>query len=199
MTKSKKELSTSFIWSSSKKIGSDNKVPSNGYNYYTNGVYLRFQVKSNVGAKKFNEIFSTKGGVNHEQDGTCGMTLQTNNGKVNDMEGSNREKADWGDLIGETEEEKTKYFNQYSTKLKNDDQNYIFYGVVQGKAFDGTKTIGFEAGDSRNINMVLRPKANLADGTYTVTIELVQQGENSELLGTINYAFTVEDGVITVK
>ena len=199
LDESKKELSTSFIWSSSKKIGSDKKVSSNGYNYYTDGVYLRFQVKSNDGAKKFNEIFSTKDGVKHEQDDTCGMTLQTNNGNINDMEGSNREKADWGDLIGETEEEKTKYFNQYSTKLKNDDQNYIFYGVVQGKDFGGTKTIGFEAGDSRNINMVLRPKADLADGTYTVTVELVQQGENSESLGTINYAFTVENKVISVK
>ena len=199
LDESKKELSTSFIWSSSKKIGSANGVVSNGYNYYTDGVYLRFQVKSENQAKKFNEIFSTKDGVKHEQDHTCGMTLQTNNGNINDMEGSNREKADWGDLIGETEEEKTKYFNQYSTKLKNDDQNYIFYGVVQGKDFGGTKTIGFEAGDSRNINMVLRPKADLADGTYTVTVELVQQGENSELLGTINYAFTVKEGVITVK
>ena len=47
--------------------------------------------------------------------------------------------------------------------------------------------------------MVLRPKANLADGTYTVTVELVQQGENSESLGTINYAFTVKDKVISVK
>ena len=200
LDESKKELSTSFIWSSSKKIGSDKKVSSNGYNYYTDGVYLRFQVKSNDGAKKFNEIFSTKDGVKHEQDDTCGMTLQTNNGNINDMEGSNREKADWGDLIGETEEEKTKYFNQYSTKLKNDDQNYIFYGVVQGKDFGGTKTIGFEAGDSRNINMVLRPKADLADGTYTVTVELVQQGSESKSLGTIDYTFTVNaDKIITVK
>ena len=199
LDESKKELSTSFTWSSSKKIGSDNEVSYKGYNYYTNGVYLRFQVKSNGGAKKFNEVFSTKDGVKHEQDHTCVMTLQTNDRDINDMEGSNREKADWGDLIGKTEEEKTKYFNQYSTKLKNDDKNYIFYGVVQGKAFDGTKTIGFEAGDSRNINMVLRPKANLADGTYTVTVELVQQGENSESLGTINYAFTVKDKVISVK
>ncbi len=199
LDESKKELSTSFTWSSSEKKGSANGVISNGYNYYTDGVYLRFQVKSENQAKKFNEIFSTKDGVKHEQDGTCGMTLQTNNGKVNDMEGSNREKADWGDLIGKTEEEKTKYFNQYSTKLKNDKKNYIFYGVVQGKDFGGTKTIGFEAGDSRNINMVLRPKADLADGTYTVTVELVQQGENSESLGTINYAFTVKNKVISVK
>ena len=200
LDESKKELSTSFTWSSSKKIGSDNEVSSNGYNYYTNGVYLRFQVKSNDVAKKFNEIFSTKDGVKHEQDHTCGMTLQTNDRDVNDMEGSNREKADWGDLIGGTEEEKTKYFNQYSTKLKNDDKNYIFYGVVQGKKISGTKTIGFEAGDSRNINMVLRPKADLADGTYTVTVELVQQGNESKSLGTIDYTFTVNaDKTITVK
>ena len=48
--------------------------------------------------------------------------------------------------------------------------------------------------------MVLRPKAELAAGTYTVTVELVQQGNEGISLGTIDYTFTVnEDKTITVK
>ena len=117
------------------------------------------------------------------------MTLQTNdNGTVNDMEGSDREKADWG-----VEDKKS-----FSTKLPNDGKNYVFYGVIQKKVY-GTKTVGFNPGDSRKINMVLRPKAGLADGTYTVTVELVQQGKNDVLLGTVDYTFKVTEGEITVN
>ena len=180
-------LSTSFTWDSETGAGSRGVKESGSYKYYDNGVYLRFQVKKDEEVKKFMEVFNTS--ENHT-DSKCGMTLQTNdNGTVNDMEGSDREKADWG-----VEDKKS-----FSTKLPNDGKNYVFYGVIQKKDY-GTKTVGFNPGDSRKINMVLRPKAELAAGTYTVTVELVQQGNEGISLGTIDYTFTVnEDKTITVK
>ncbi len=196
-----KELKTSFTWSSSNGIGSVDEQKSGNYNYYKDGVYLRFQVKENNKVKKFSEVFaSAEGGANEhkkENYANCGMTLQTDGGSVNDMESSYREKYDWG---SDRDSEKAK---ESKTRLPNDDNNlnYIFYGLVQDKEkYNGVKTVGFEAGDSRNINMVLRPKADLADGTYTVTVELVQQGNESKSLGTIDYTFTVNaDKTITVK
>ena len=180
-------LSTSFTWDSETGAGSRGVKESGSYKYYDNGVYLRFQVKKDEEVKKFMEVFNTS--ENHT-DSKCGMTLQTNdNGTVNDMEGSDREKADWG-----VEDKKS-----FSTKLPNDGKNYVFYGVIQKKDY-GTKTVGFNPRDSRKINMVLRPKAELAAGTYTVTVELVQQGNEGISLGTIDYTFTVnEDKTITVK
>ena len=180
-------LSTSFTWDSETGAGSKGERKSGSYKYYDNGVYLRFQVKKDEKVEKFAEVFNTS--ENHT-DSKCGMTLQTNdNGTVNDMEGSDREKADWG-----VEDKKS-----FSTKLPNDGKNYVFYGVIQKKDY-GTKTVGFNPGDSRKINMILRPKAELAAGTYTVTVELVQQGNEGISLGTIDYTFTVnEDKTITVK
>lgn len=196
-------LSTSFTWSSETGAGSKGVKKSGTYNYYDNGVYLRFQVKDENKLKKFNEVFATADGdaKKHENEkyANCGMTLQTGEGKINDMESSNREKADWGAL-------NEAGYKQYSTKLPNDGKNYVFYGVVQGKDVSSTgdtvvtKTVGFNPGESRTISMVLRPKAELAVGTYTVTVELVQQGNEEKSLGTITYSFTVnEGGTITVN
>ena len=118
------------------------------------------------------------------------MTLKTGEGKINDMEGSNREKADWGALDEAG-------YKQYHTKLPNDGKNYVFYGVVQGKNVSSTgktvatKTVGFNPGDSRTISMVLRPKADLSPGIYTITVELVQQGNEGKSLGTIDYNFEI--------
>ena len=196
-------LSTSFTWSSETGAGSKGAKELGAYNYYDNGVYLRFQIKGDNVLKNFNEVFATANGKaeDHENNGyaECGMTLQTGEGKINDMEGSNREKADWGALDEAG-------YKQYHTKLPNDGKNYVFYGVVQGKNVSSTgktvatKTVGFNPGESRTISMVLRPKAELAVGTYTVTVELVQQGNEGKLLGTIDYTFTVNaDKTITVN
>ena len=119
------------------------------------------------------------------------MTLQTDSGKVNDMEGSNRERADWG--------VKDINYNQYHTNLPNNDKKYVFYGVIQNINV-GTKTIGFGINESRKITMKLKPKSDLEQGTYTVTVELVQQGNEGKSLGTIDYTFTVNaDKTITVN
>ncbi|MEE0248476.1 cell wall-binding repeat-containing protein [Peptacetobacter hiranonis] len=185
-------LSTSFTWASETGAGSKGVKESGDYKYYDNGVYLRFQVKEGSNVKKFNEVFATADGdATAHKDGKyakCGMTLQTEDGPINDMEGSNREKYDWG--VSEIEE-------KFKTELPNAKSNYIFYGVKQENSI--AKTVGFNPGDSRKINMVLRPKADLADGTYTVTVELVQQGNEGKSLGTIDYTFNVNNGTITVK
>lgn len=196
LDESKKELKTSFTWSSSNGIGSNEGQESGNYMYYKDGVYLRFQVKEGSSVKKFSDVFKSE--TNHDKENnypTCGMTLQTDNGTVNDMEESKREIYDWGS-------DRTENTSASKTRLPNDDTlNYIFYGLVQNKdKYNGVKTIGFNPGDSRKINMVLRPKADLAAGTYTVTVELVQQGSESKSLGTIDYTFTVNaDKTITVK
>ena len=187
-------LSTSFTWASETGAGSKGAKELGAYNYYDNGVYLRFQIKDDKGLKKFNEVFATASGKaeDHEKKGyaECGMTLKTGEGKINDMEGSNREKADWGALDEAG-------YKQYHTKLPNDGKNYVFYGVVQGKNVSSTgktvatKTVGFNPGDSRTISMVLRPKADLSPGIYTITVELVQQGNEGKSLGTIDYNFEI--------
>ena len=179
----------SFTWSSVNGIGSQNAstTSSMGYTYYTDGAYLRFQVKQGGVVKKFAEVFET-GAATNDTEG--GMTLQTNGGTINDMDGSNRERADWG-VAG---------LEGYLTNLPNDG-NYVFYGLTQS-ATDGTKTVGFVAGDSRTVNMRLTPKVDLVPGTYTLTVETLQQG-SADIKGTINYTFEVIGPVsveeITVK
>ena len=113
------------------------------------------------------------------------MTLQTDNGTVNDMDGSMRELADW----------KAEMNNAKRTNLTNDaNSKYVFYGLIQNKD-EGTKTVGFNAKDSRTVNMTLTPKAGLEAGTYTVTVQAMQQnvnGNDKECGTPIAFTFTVE-------
>ena len=184
-------LSTSFQWKSNLDIGSLNAVESGNYKYYDDGAYLRFKVEKDNLSKKFVDVFNTVNDIKHPIENNCGMTLQTDSGKVNDMEGSNRERADWG--------VKDINYNQYHTNLPNNDKKYVFYGVIQNINV-GTKTIGFGINESRKITMKLKPKSDLEQGTYTVTVELVQQGNEGKSLGTIDYTFTVNaDKTITVN
>lgn len=68
----------------------------------------------------------------------------------------------------------------------------MFYGVRQtGKTEGTTRTVGRKAGDSRKIDMVLTPKAGVDAGTYTITVETLQQG-SSDVKGTISYTMVVE-------
>ncbi|MEO4054129.1 hypothetical protein, partial [Solibacillus sp. CAU 1738] len=171
-------FSTSFNWGSSLGIGNEGVEISGspgGYNYYTDGVYLRFQVKQGDAIKKFAEVFKTISDGNNK---IGGMTLKTNSGDVNDMDGSLRELADWnGDGGGKV------------TNLPNPGgSNYVFYGLIQNNTV-GTKTVGFNANDLRTIEMTLQPLDELMVGTYTITVQVLQQGKE-EVLDTITYTFT---------
>ncbi len=180
-------LSTSFTWASETGAGSKGAKTYGRFNYYDNGVYLRLQVKDENGTKKFSDVFLTgEGDAASHKNGeykNCGMTIRTDDGKeviVNDMEGSNREKYDWG-VSG--------IDAKFKTELPNNGENYVFCGVKQENSV--AKTVGFKPGDSRTISMVLRPKADLSPGIYTITVELVQQGNEGKSLGTIDYNFEI--------
>ena len=182
-TETKGVYSASFTWSSNNGIGTLGKKTSGSYDYYTNGAYLRFQVKDEQGTvKSFADVFTTVEGGNNAEGG---MTLQTDNGTVNDMDGSMRELADW----------KAEMNNAKRTNLTNDaNSKYVFYGLIQNKD-EGTKTVGFNAKDSRTVNMTLTPKAGLEAGTYTVTVQAMQQnvnGNDKECGTPIAFTFTVE-------
>lgn len=106
------------------------------------------------------------------------MTLQTNDGNINDMDGSNRERADWG--IGGLEKHKTNL-------QSNGSGQSLFYGVIQN-ATVGTKTVGFTAGEERTIKLTLAPQKTGVTGTYTLLVEVMQQGQ-TEVLNNIKLQF----------
>ena len=206
-------LKATFNWNSLNGVGTNVAEPDvNGLNYYKDGVYLRLQVTKvdgdDKGVKTFNDVFKTA----KDDDNTpnkhksvcedCGLTLKTiidgneaHKPTEDDKEGSLIEKADWN-----------AYSNYYSTKLDNSENDkYIFYGVRQNKD-KGTRTVGFKAGDERKIELVLRPKLEANNGTYTVTIQLMQQVDSKrnntsdKVLGDkITYTFTVNNGAIIVN
>lgn len=165
----------SFAWNSVNGIGSEDETVSGSYKYYSNGAYLRFQVKDTTNqVVKFADVFKT---INDGNNTIGGMTLQTNEGNINDMDGSFRERADWG-VPG---------LDSYKTRLPNTG-NYVFYGLIQNSEY--TKTVGFEAGDSRTIKMTLDPRDDLAEGIYTVIVETLQQG-SEDVKATFTYTFEV--------
>lgn len=175
-------LATNFTWKSVNGIGSQNPSgPSTtGYTYYTDGAYCRFQVKNPQGqVVRFADIFQTGAAQN---DTVGGMTLQTGSGSINDMDGSGRERADWGADGADA---------SLKTNLTNTG-NCLFYGLVQGAAYNGTKTVGFSAGETRTVAMTLTPKTDLHEGTYSLTVETLQQGSDS-VKDSINYTFVIPD------
>lgn len=167
--------STSFTWSSENGIGTKDAKESGAYKYYSDGAFLKFNVvDENDNVLNFNEVFKT---YDDRNNANGGMTLQTNDGTVNDMDGSNRELADWGDSSK----------SGFKTNLPGDKS--LFYGVIQHADY-GTKTVGFKSNEDRTIHMTLEPKADLAPGKYTVTVEAVQQTTNTSG-GTITYEIDV--------
>ena len=217
------KLSTSFIWSSSENIGTnlvENNGKTNGLSYYKDGSYLRLQVKKNNAVVAFKDVFKSvnDSSTNNKHDADsdkCGLLLKTTTvkgtnvatPKYNDLDGSVREKADWtaAGKYGEKDYKGTDLDN-------NENSKYIFYGVKQGGKDSASKpelkksrTVGFAAGDVREIELVLNPLTDLANGKYTVTIESMKQKDCStnvsdEKLGNeITYTFTVTDKVITVN
>ena len=212
-------LNATFNWNSINGVGTnlaENDV--NGLNYYKDGVYLRLQVKKNNDVVAFEDVFKTAS--NHSEGSECGVALKTKivkgstikEEKYNDLESSNREKADWNGTGVYTDSKGKK---TPGTNLDNDDSSkYIFYGVRQGKGtitsddvnLYKSRTVGFKAGDERKIELVLRPKLEADNGTYTVTIQLMQQLDSErnntidKVLGDkITYTFIVDNGEITVN
>lgn len=154
----------SFKWGSKNGIGTVNEHKSGNYSYYDNGVYLRLTMFKNDKLVKFSEALKTYTDDNNEFGG---MTLQTNNGNINDMDGSKREQADWhGRKDG------------YETKLPG--TNSIFYGVIQNKNI-GTKTIGFNPAEVRDINLHMELLHPLERAEYKIKIEVLQQGLDTVL------------------
>ena len=194
-------LKATFNWNSLNGVGTEVAESNvNGLNYYKDGVYLRLQVKKDKTVLPFSEVFKTAD--NHKDQSKCGVALKTTTikgtkvgeSKYNDLDGSDREIADWK---GENTYTNQDGINVSGTKIDGRVVGkYIFYGVRQNK--DGVRSVGFAAGDERKIELVLNPSLE-KDGEYTVTVELVQQGKENKTLGTINYAFTVKDGAIIVK
>ena len=167
--------STSFDWSSTTGVGTKLVEKPDRYNYFNNGAYLDITVKGATGGNvAFETLFDD-------------MTLVTDGGNVDSIKGTDgRQAEDWAGTDGE-----------WKTKLKADESKAVFYGVRQtgtGTTVGDTRTVGFNAGESRKIDLTLTPKANIAPGTYTVTIQPKQQtgvtsGEN--LGQAITYEFTV--------
>ena len=204
------KLSASFIWSSSKDIGSSEIDQENGLTYYKDGTYLRLQVKKENEVLPFDKVFKSatddEKGKHDANSDECGVLLKTKTlrgtkvkeDKYNDLDGSDREKADWQGVEKYINKENV---NVYGTKFDGRKEGkYIYYGVRQNLS-KGIRTVGFKAGDVREIELVLNPLLdNENNGEYTVTVELIQQGKESTSLGTIDYTFTVnEDKTITVK
>ena len=218
LTNDNGQLKASFIWSSSENIGTEKveeNKETNGLSYYKDGVYLRLQVKKDDQVLAFNKVFKSatdnsegKHDVNSKE---CGLLLKTTTvkgtsvatPKYNDLDGSVREKADWtaAGKYGEKDYKGTDLDN-------NENSKYIFYGVRQGgetTELKKSRTVGFAAGDVREIELVLNPLTDLANGKYTVTIESMKQKDCStnvndeKLCNEITYTFTVTDKVITVN
>ncbi|RAW09595.1 hypothetical protein DC345_30815, partial [Paenibacillus taichungensis] len=94
------------------------------------------------------------------------ITLQTNdNGTVDKIPDTNREKADFG--IGG--------FDSFKTVLAQPTgENSLFYGLRQSNGV--AHTVGFEADTTRKINLTVAAKDDAAVGIYTITIYAAQQG-----------------------
>ncbi len=167
--------SSSFTWESTNGIGTKLVEKSGRYNYFSDGAYLDITVKNESGTNlAFNTLFDA-------------MTLQTDGGSVDEIQGTaGRQLADWNGVD-----------TGFYTKLKVAESKSVFYGVRQTgqtTAVGMTRTVGFNAGDSRKIDLALTPKAELEAGTYTITIQPKQQvGVTSgvNLGNAITYTITI--------
>lgn len=146
------------------------------YSYFNDGAYIDITVRRNTGGNlPFVEVLNS-------------MRLKTDGGGWDYTQVSeDRQVVDWKG--GET---------GYYTKLKVPGSNSVFYGIRQiglGTAVGTTRTVGFNVGDNRKIDLELVPKADIPAGVYTVTIQSKQQ--TSPTTGVIQgeaitYTFTVE-------
>ncbi len=167
--------SATFTWSSKNGIGTKLVEKSGRYNYFNDGAYLDITVKKDAGNNlSFSEVFNE-------------MTLVTDEGSTDSIKGTGgRQAEDWAGTDG-----------AWKTKLKESGSKAVFYGVRQtGQSTDlgATRTVGFNAGDSRKIDLALTPKAELEAGTYTVTIQPKQQNgvtSGVNLGNAITYTITI--------
>lgn len=178
---SENNYTTTFNWGSIIGVGEIDEKPAGspgGYSYYTDGAFLRFTLKNEDNVVV--SFYSVFGNADSTNDTVGAMTLKTNEGNVNDMDGSTRERTDWG-VAG---------INN-PTNLPNYSQNTpsLFYGLIQNST-DGTKTVGFNPSEERTITMQFNPQSGAVSGTYTILVEVVQQG-SGEVLDTIEYTITL--------
>lgn len=168
------KLGATFSWSSENGVGTKLVEKSGRYNYFNDGAYLDITVGAGAGNVAFNDVFDA-------------MTLQTDGGPIDAIKGdAGRQLEDWNGTDG-----------AWRTKLKTAESKAVFYGVRQsGQSTDlgKTRTVGFNAGDSRTIVLTVTPKEDLAPGTYTITIQPKQQtgvtsGDN--LGAAITYEFEI--------
>lgn len=170
--------SASFNWSSKNGVGTKLVEKSGRYNYYNDGAYLDITVKNTEDTNlAFESVFKD-------------MTLITDDGNTDSIKGTaGRQQEDWKGTDG-----------IWKTKLKTADSKAVFYGVRQtgtGTTLGTTRTVGFNAGDSRKIDLALTPLENLAAGTYTITVQPKQQ--TNETSGTnlgnaITYTIVIPTG-----
>ncbi|ARK25334.1 hypothetical protein SporoP37_12150 [Sporosarcina sp. P37] len=180
LTLNQDRYESSFKWGSINGVGSGEKsahTSPGGYNYFGNGAYLDITVKKDgeQSNAKFDDVLSQ-------------LTLQTNGGTTDDISGGaktdGRQPADWG---------KSTANPSFATRLKESGSNAVFYGVRQNNT-NGVATVGFNAGEKRDVNLTFSPKDGLAEGTYTITIQPKQQtGETTgkPTGNPITYTFTI--------
>lgn len=164
----------SMKWSSSKGIGTNQVEDFGLYSYFEDGSYLEVSLEQDGNPIYFAEQFAA-------------MTLQTDGGTVVTIQGTTtgRQAADWGTLNA----------NHGGTTLDTNNGKSVFYGVRQNSAL-GTRTVGFEAGDNRQIDLVLTPKVEITPGTYTVTVKAMQQTSTTtgtQLGETITYTINIPE------
>ncbi|MEG2892665.1 MAG: hypothetical protein RR840_04785 [Clostridium sp.] len=173
----------SFVWGSQGGIGSKNKLEStsgSNYDYFSDGAYLTLQVLDGSGkVVKMSDVFDK-------------ITLQTQeDGRVDTIPDSNREKADFG----------FEGFDSYKTILAQaEGKNSVFYGVRQSKGV--AHTVGFNLMEMRQVNLTVSPKAGIASGEYTVRINAAQQGEAGTFKKfgePIEYKFSVDKVTASVE
>lgn len=164
----------SFVWGSANGIGSKLVEKSGRYNYYNDGAYLEITVRDGMNEVAFNTLFEDLG-------------LQTDGGTIDSIKGSSgRQLEDWNS-------ERTGFF----TKLKAVDSKSIYYGVRQtgtGTDVGKTRTVGFNEGENRLINLYLTPKSDIAPGNYLITFDVKQQKSptTGESIGnSVSFSFTI--------
>lgn len=180
LSKSGEVYSASFNWSSENGIGSGSvskHTSPGGYKYFGDGAYLDITVKKGENEYlTFNDVLAS-------------LTLQTKaDGAVDSISGNatGRQAADWGKPDA----------NHSGTKLTgNIPGKSVFYGVRQNNS-NGVATVGFNAGEKRDINLTLTPKSDLGVGIYTVTIQPKQQESatvGNNLGEAITYTFEITE------
>ncbi|MEG2893044.1 MAG: hypothetical protein RR840_06725, partial [Clostridium sp.] len=173
----------SFTWGSQNGIGTKDQLDNtsgSSYKYFSDGAYITLQVlDNNKKIVKMSDVFEK-------------ITLKTgDDGKVDTIPHSNREKGDFG----------FDEFESYKTVLAQAaGDNSVFYGLRQSKGV--AHTVGFNPGEVRKINLSVSPKKGIQVGEYTVRVNVAQQGESGVFTSIgkpIEYKFVVDNISATIE